>query len=328
MGRQKLITPEVHAQLQMLPQRAGIYLFLDGNGEVLYLGKSVNLRRRVSSYFHGDLRERDTRYRRLVSAIRQVRHFRCSSNLLALLLEDTLIKAYHPPNNVRQKKYKGYQYLRFTTDRYPRLENLSELPEDPGEVFGPFPDGYFIERMEAFLGRYFGLRNCRERDPVESCLQADLGLCLAPCVDETGAKEYARMIERVRGFIRGDSKDILKRVKTEMTTAATAESFETAARCRDDLLFGESFFRRQAFTHQFANLELQIRDLRAGQPDYVFHHGNLIRLKKRGSPLPGDKALLELCTVGDRRYLLDRAHIVFSWLKRHKLTSEHQFLIA
>lgn len=324
-ARNRISTPEVQAQLDALPEGAGVYLFLDGHAEVIYVGKSIHLRNRARSYFHQRKVGVDIKHRRLVNAVRSIRHYRTSSELIALLLEDLLIKQYNPFYNSRQKKYKGYQYLQFSDDPFPKLVSFNGEEELLKEAFGPYPNGQFVERLGGLLGRYLGLRNCHEAQPGESCIQNDLGACLAPCVNQSGQERYPTMIRQVRALLRGESKQILEIISLSMKRSAQRKEFESAARSRDDLLFAQSFLKRQAFTRQFSRLDLRITDSRKDQADYHFNRGNLVAIRKRGRLLHGDKALIDATHTNDRRLMLDRAQLVESWLRKNAPSVKYEF---
>ncbi|MCF7823653.1 MAG: GIY-YIG nuclease family protein [Candidatus Marinimicrobia bacterium] len=321
------LTSSLRIQISALPHGPGVYLFLDKSGQVLYLGKSVNLKKRVSSYFYGDLSQRETRLQRLIYTVHELKHYSCSGELPALLLEDVLIKYYNPDFNIQQNKFRRYQYLRLTDDPYPRLVSLEHPVPYAGALFGPFPDGFFVQRLEVFLGRYFGLRNCSDVHPTKGCLQADLGLCLAPCIDQIGRDQYVPMIQLIGEFMQGESNNINNKIKAQLDHALEHEQFEIASRCQKDLIFAGDFLQRQKFTAQFETMELRIEELAGEDILYQFKFGNLKAINKSKTIMEGDQLLLEFSTITDKRFLLDRAHLILAWLKRNRDTHAYHFSI-
>ena len=139
------IAPQLYQDQRDLPKTSGVYLFLDSREYPLYIGKSVNLRTRVASYLRNDSGQEE-RIQRMVHEARSLRYVETETELMALLLEDSLIKKYLPVYNIRQKQFRDYRYLQLSVDAYPRLITL----EDPGQIqtniYGPFRDRFFIQR--------------------------------------------------------------------------------------------------------------------------------------------------------------------------------------
>lgn len=310
-----MIPDYLRSQISELPRSIGVYRFRDEQGHLLYVGKSKELRTRVSSYFRGNPKDRDLRLQRMIRDIRSIDHLRSSSELLALLLEDSLIKHGDPVYNLRQNKYRRYIYLTFTDDRYPRLRIISSPSDRDGPVYGPFPDEYFLPRLESFLGRYYGLRNCHEKNPTSICMQADLGLCLAPCADVSGAAAYSGAVDAVHTFLTGVDNTILDTVKTAMEMAVEGEEFEIAGHHRDELQFAESYIERMAFTRLFIKKTLVVTEDKS--LSYEFVKGDLSKIHSGEPLLDGDLYLLEESPIDDDRFQLDRAYILSRWLSRH-----------
>lgn len=316
-----MIPDHLKAQVAQLPRSTGVYLFKDKEDNLLYVGKSKELRTRVSSYFRGDLRDKDLRLQRMIHDVRSIEHLRSSSELLALLLEDSLIKHGDPVYNLRQNKYRRYVYLKFTNDPFPRLESIPQSQTAEGPLYGPYPDEYFLPRLESLLGRHYGLRNCHDKNPTQVCMQADLGLCLAPCVNQDAVDEYAQTVDRVHGLLVGDDASLLEVIKSAMALAVKEEEFETAARCRDELQFAGSMIERQRFTRDFTNKSLTLDDEQGFTCKFTC--GDLVEILPASDLLDGDRTLLNEDPIDDDRFLLDRAYILSRWLSRHNL--DHHF---
>jgi len=303
-----------------------VYLFLDANGIVQYVGKSINLRRRTANHFQGSPERLDSKKRRLMHLIREVRVFRTDTELMALLLEDALIKRHLPAYNVRQKRYQDLVFLSFSEDPFPRLLRQHGLDDEKGEPrFGPFPNDRHADRLEQFLGRYLGLRTCVEAHPTQKCLQADLKLCLAPCVSSEAGEAYQAVIPQVAAFLTGNGDRLIAKLLRSMEQAGRCENYEDAARLRDDLTFARNLSQRQGFIHNFGQLELCIREKVTRPCEYRFERGVLHAILRSGKPLQRDTAIIEAGLLEEPRFLLDRANLVYSWWRRNRMRAEYDF---
>lgn len=218
--------------LTTLPCSPGVYLFSGAPGDLLYIGKSVNLRDRVRSYFrkgggHTRLTER------LKHEVQRITVYPTGSELEALLLESRLIKQHQPPYNVRGRYYEHYPFLKLTAERYPRLLVTRTLEEDGSRYFGPFSSANHLQEVLETLQPVFGLRTCSVL-PERSCLQLDIGRCLGPCTGrvDTAYQEGLRGLEAV---LRGKGEELVGRLEAEMVRASERFQFERAALLRDRL---------------------------------------------------------------------------------------------
>ncbi len=261
----------------------------------------------------------DTRQLRLIKATRKILHYRCSSDLTALLLEDALIKRYRPFFNSRQKKYLDYRYFKISDEELPRLLRLDEAEAQGNDLFGPFRDGRIMDRMEEILADLVGLRTCPESYPRQECVLFELERCLAPCRGPSEKAAYLAMLPKMRAFLAGSSNELLQELESGMQAAAGKEQFESAARMRDDLAILQGQFRQQAFVHAFGRMECALT--RNGKVVQRFQAGNYIPGKHEVNS--GDRVLGEYLLGEDRRLLLDRAQIVYRWIRRHPQIQFH-----
>ena len=214
--------------LKNLPNKPGVYLHLDGKGNILYIGKACDLKKRVSSYFHG---EKDPKTAALVKKIAEFSTIVTRSETEALLLEDSLIKKHKPPYNIDLKDDKNYPYLKLTNEKYQRLIIVRQRTADNSKYFGPYANS--VRDAQRAVQSIFSLRRCKTlgRKP---CLYFQIGQCLAPC---TGGKEelYKKEISALTNFLRGDYDVLSADLKQRMDTASKELDYETAAQCRDRL---------------------------------------------------------------------------------------------
>ncbi|MFB6093347.1 MAG: excinuclease ABC subunit C [Halanaeroarchaeum sp.] len=221
-----------------LPRDPGVYQFLDGQ-TVLYVGKAVDLRDRVRSYVD----PRSERVARMVERADDLDVAVTDTETQALLLEANLIKRHQPAYNVRLKDDKSYPLVQLTDHRFPRIE-ITRDPTEGATVFGPFTDVGELETVVKAIRETFGLRGCAEytfRDRDRPCLDADIGLCSAPCVDEIDAETYAADVDRAVRYFEGETGVLAGPLRDAMESAAERREFERAANLRDRLETVASF---------------------------------------------------------------------------------------
>ncbi len=214
------------------PQVPGVYLFTGRTGETLYIGKSVNLRERVRSYFRkngGHSRKTS----RLSSEVTGIRIQPTGSELEALLLESRLIKQYQPAYNVRGRRYEHYPFLKITHEPYPRVLVTRVLEDDGAQYFGPFHSTSRLTETLDALQPLMAWRRCVQLEAAP-CLHAQIGRCLAPC-SGLADEAYAAMIAQVGALLRGDPGTVLGDLRGRMRVASEALEFEKAALLRDRL---------------------------------------------------------------------------------------------
>jgi excinuclease ABC subunit C len=215
-----------------LPDQPGVYLFKDGGGRILYVGKALSLRKRVGSYRRvGQLSARIAQMMRQVAEVDVVR---TSSEAEALLLENELIKQHHPRYNVALRDDKTYPMLKITREPFPRLLVTRRRLADGAQYFGPYTEAALMHQAVAFMRKVFPLRTCKTF-PKSPCLEYHLGQCLAPCARYIDARGYQRMADDLAAFLRGEREGLLKDLIRRMRQASRNQRFEEAARVRDQI---------------------------------------------------------------------------------------------
>ena len=220
-------------QVARLPEQPGVYLFTDARGTLLYVGKALNLRKRVGSYFR-PLDARSPRIARMMRSVATLEVRPTASEAEALLLEAELIKQRKPHYNVAFRDDKTYPMLKVTNEPFPRLVVTRRRLADGARYFGPYTD---VGRMHAavqFLRRVFPLRTCTTF-PKTPCLEYHLGQCLAPCVRYISARDYQRMARDLVAFLDGERDPLLRDLARRMARASSDRRFEEAARLRDQI---------------------------------------------------------------------------------------------
>jgi excinuclease ABC subunit C len=235
-------------KLESLPTEPGVYLMKDRRGEVIYVGKAVNLRNRVRSYF---TRTGDTRVfvSLLDNLLGDLETVLVHNEKEALLLENELIKKYKPRFNVLLKDDKQYISLRLDRSQaYPRLEVVRRYQKDQARYFGPYSSASAIRETLRIINRYFHLRTCTDHvlaNRKRPCLLHQIGRCPAPCVYPVPQDEYRKSVDEVVLFLEGKAGELVAGLRSRMKQAAMDLKFEQAARIRDQLQAIERSLERQ-----------------------------------------------------------------------------------
>ena len=233
-----------------LPTTAGVYLFKNERGKVLYVGKAQNLRVRVRQYVAGG--DGRVRMPSLLKRAVDVEVVLTPSVKDALLLENELIKRHKPPFNVKLRDDKQYLALRLDpAETWPRLREVRRFQDDGAEYFGPYTSSVALHEAVSKLRRIFPLRSCREgtfKDHARRgrpCIEFEMKRCLAPCVGRVDAAAYAALVRGTALFLRGRSDELSRELTSRMERAAEEMRFEEAARLRDQLDAVERTVERQ-----------------------------------------------------------------------------------
>lgn len=237
----------IEQQLATLPTRPGVYLMHNAKGQVIYVGKAINLANRVRSYFHASAQE-NAKTRRLVAEIANLEWIITDSEIEALILEANLIKQYRPRFNIRLKDDKRYPYLKITNEDFPKVLITRRMERDGGRYFGPYTSTGALRETLDLLRRLFPYRTCdREITGTDAkpCLYYDLKLCLGPCIGVVDRTEYLTMLEQLAEFMEGHTENVISDLEHEIHAAAEALKFERAARIRDRLLALRQVTERQ-----------------------------------------------------------------------------------
>ena len=242
------MTDALSQKLERLPAEPGVYEMLDAAGGVLYVGKAIELRSRVRSYFQPG-RIHHVRTDALVERIADVRTIIVKNEAEALLLECNLIKQHKPPYNVRLKDDKKYPYLKVTNEPFPRVIFTRKLVDDGGRFYGPYTNAAALRDSINLIRRVFPLRTCKLTDigvkNHRPCLQYHIKRCNAPCAFLQTREDYLATVADVRLFLEGRQHLVVDRLETQMRGAADQFSYEYAARLRDRIAEIKRVMERQ-----------------------------------------------------------------------------------
>ena len=240
--------PRLTEKLASLPSAPGVYLMKDADGAVIYVGKAVNLRNRVRSYF---TRNTDSRafIPLLDELVGDLDTVLVGNEKEALLLENELIKKHKPRFNVQLRDDKNFICLRLATNQpYPRLEVVRRFKKDGARYFGPYSSASSIRETLRIINRYFQLRTCSDHaleNRRRPCILYQINRCPAPCVYPISEEAYAKSVEEVILFLEGKAGELVEALRMRMKAAAAGLRFEEAARVRDQLFAIERSLERQ-----------------------------------------------------------------------------------
>jgi excinuclease ABC subunit C len=245
---------ELHSKAENFPTSPGVYLMKNSQGEILYVGKAKNLRARVLCYFTA---EKDGRYQVqfLMRKAADIEFIVTSNEKEAVLLENTLIKRHLPRYNIFLKDDKSYLSIKLNLKHsFPRLIPTRRIEKDGSLYFGPYTSAFKAREVVDFIEEHFHLRNCSEHDfanRVRPCLQYQIKRCDAPCVDLISPEAYGEIVQQVRLFLGGRSRELLDLVKEKMEQASAELHFEEAARMRDLLHAIQATLEKQKMVSHF-----------------------------------------------------------------------------
>lgn len=231
------VKPEIQQTLDTLPTKPGVYLMKSDDGTIIYVGKAVNLRNRVRSYFHVNIF--DAKVIALTAQVEKIEFIVTETELEALVLENNLIKKHRPKYNIRLKDAKTYPYIKITwQENFPKVFMTRRMDDDGARYFGPFTAVWAVHETLDTLRKIFPYLTCDREitgKDKRACLYYDIGLCLAPCIGAASRDDYRAMIDRLSRFLQGHSEEVTQNITGKLQQAAEHLEFERAAVYRDQL---------------------------------------------------------------------------------------------
>jgi len=231
-----------------LPEGPGVYIFKDPSGQMVYVGKAKNLKKRILAYFKPPS-ELPYKTALMMNRAEGLDYFLTATEKEAFILEDILVKRHLPRYNIILRDDKRYPCLRLDIQNpFPRLSIVRKIKRDGALYFGPFSSANSVRSTLKLIDRIFHLRKCKARDlPKRSrpCLNYQLGRCLGACVHEVSSSSYKEIVDQVKLFLEGRNRELVRQLKKSMEQASKQLDFEKAARMRDQLRAVEATIERQ-----------------------------------------------------------------------------------
>ena len=322
--------------LKEIPEKCGVYYFKDKTGQIIYIGKSVNLKSRVSSYFNGNSHKSG-----MENHIAEIDYIICKSDIFALLLEDLSIKTFKPHFNIRLRRYSSSMKLSLTKDEFPALVIEDIESNSDNETLMILPSKYYAQDFIQKASLIFKLRTCTGKNPDGQCIQYTFGRCHAPCRKLITPDKYNDEVEKFREFIKGNCRSEILRLQKEMRGFADRMEFEDAIETKEKISFLERQSARYGLFSDFSNSTIKFTD---NKYEYWFSNQNLVAIrsakrKNRAAvdfdkiKTKKDKVMLEFrrkfkefsyanFNNNKQYYLFDRFNVIYPYLKKDKKTSK------
>lgn len=217
--------------LKIIPEDSGCYLFKNKANEIIYIGKAKSLKKRVASYFQKT--QKDLKTQMLVEEISDAEFFATANEVEALLLENNLIKKHKPRYNIDLKDSKRFAHILVTDEEFPRIM-VSRDKTIKGRYYGPFVSAEYRNSVIKTLRQSFHIRTCGKL-PKKACLRFHIGLCLAPCIKNQSKEEYTQSVKNAEKFLKGNTSELLKKLKKDMELYSENKNYEKAKVIRDQI---------------------------------------------------------------------------------------------
>jgi excinuclease ABC subunit C len=244
---------QIQPILEGIPSKPGCYLMKDARGQVIYVGKAVNLRNRVRSYFHASA-SHSRKVNEMLEHIADIEWIVVGSELEALILEMTLIKRHRPKYNVRLKDDKRYPYIKVHwSDPFPKVTVIRRVRDDGSRYFGPYTSVWAVHQTLDVLRKIFPYLTCDRNitgEDLRACLYYDIKLCVAPCIGAIDKTAYRNMIDHLCRFLQGQTAPVVENLEEEMQRASADMDYERAAVIRDQLQAIEKVVEQQKVVSQ------------------------------------------------------------------------------
>lgn len=255
---------DIKSKIQLLPNKPGVYQYYDVAGDIIYIGKAKDLKKRVSSYFNQS-RAGTYKLKMLVSKIADIKHIVVESESDALLLENNLIKKYQPKYNVQLKDDKTFPWICIKNERFPRVFSTRKILDDGSEYFGPYTSAKMIRTLLTLIKQLYQLRTCNYNLTEENisegkfkvCLEYHIGNCKGPCEHLQSEDEYNEAIKNVRNIIKGNLQEVINYLKETMIQFSTEFRFEEAQRLKERIEILERYKSKSTIVNPSIN-ELEV----------------------------------------------------------------------
>lgn len=254
------ISGNIKSLLSVIPGKPGVYQYFDNRGNLIYVGKAKNLKKRVSSYFTG---ENYGKTKVLVNKIAEIKHIVVDSEADALLLENNLIKKFQPRYNIMLRDDKSFPWICIKNEPFPRVFSTRNIIRDGSEYYGPYTSGFMVKTLLRLIKKLYPLRTCSyklipeniEKGKFKVCLEYHLGNCKGPCEGLQTEEDYSKMIEQVKYIVKGNLQEVIEYLKKLMKEYAEELKYEEADLIKEKIETLEKYRSRSTI------VSLRIKDV-------------------------------------------------------------------
>lgn len=253
---------DIQEELKKVPDNPGVYQMKNSFGEIIYVGKAKNLKRRVRQYFQN--KNHAPKIEAMVRNIAEFEYIIVDNEVEALILEANLIKKYRPKYNTLLRDDKQYPYIKISVqEKFPRIYKVREVKKDGAKYFGPYPSAYAVNEIIDIIGSLYKLRKCAlkldgTKKNQRPCLNYHIGRCTAPCMGNVDPKEYKEEVNKAITFLNGGEEELIKNLTEKMKNASDNLDFELAAKYRDQIKALEIISEKQKIVSANSNLDQDI----------------------------------------------------------------------
>ena len=258
----------INEELKKLPQKPGVYLMLNDVDEIIYVGKAINLRRRVHQYFDKS-HKGSLKVNAMVKNIKRFEYIVVDNEVESLVLESNLIKENRPRYNILLRDDKQYPYIKITNESFPRVLKVRKIGKDDGKYFGPYPNAYAVNDIIDLFHEVYRIRDCnlnfdKGQFLKRPCLNYFIDRCEGPCVHKASEEKYMNQIAEVEKFLKGKEESSLKNLEKSMKEASEDLNFELAAKIRDRIENISVILEKQKVSN-IASLDMDLISLARGE---------------------------------------------------------------
>lgn len=253
---------DIQEELKKIPDNPGVYQMKNEFGEIIYVGKAKNLKKRVRQYFQS--KNHAPKIEAMIRNIVEFEYIIVDNEVEALILEANLIKKHRPKYNTLLRDDKQYPYIKISAqEKYPRIYKVREVKKDGAKYFGPYPSAYAVNEIIDIIGSLYKLRKCSlkldgSKKNQRPCLNYHINRCTAPCMGNVDSKEYKEEVNKAISFLTGKEEELIKSLTEKMQTASENLDFEAAAKYRDQIKALEIISEKQKIVSANSSIDQDV----------------------------------------------------------------------
>lgn len=253
---------DIQEELKKVPENPGVYHMKNQFGEVIYVGKAKNLKKRVRQYFQS--KNHSPKIQAMIRNISEFEYIITDNEVEALILEANFIKKYRPRYNTLLRDDKQYPYIKISVhEKYPRIYKVREVKKDGARYFGPYPSAYAVNEIIDIIGSLYKLRKCSlsldgTKKNQRPCLNYHINRCTAPCMGNVDTREYREEVHKAISLLSGREDELVAALKEKMLNASERMDYEAAAKYRDQISALEIIAEKQKIVSANSNIDQDV----------------------------------------------------------------------